>query len=139
MLIIVNNFNRGLLSRGEVEMSPTTHAIPVENHSKSYHSRNISEVVRPYQPVVSDEESDIYDDCTWHESSIIARELGIDDVDRHRHVGNDDVDGHIQPKPSVENVYRYSLIYIIFSVSFRRGSPGIPPPLLKIFRVINKV
>ena len=123
MLIVLNNFNRGLLSRGEVEMSPTTHVNPVENHSKSSHSRNISEVVRPYQPVISDGESDIYDDCTWHESSVIARELDIDDTDRHRHVGSD---RHTEPKLSVENVYRYIYIVMkiyIFSISIRRGKP----------------
>lgn len=93
---LLSFINRGLLSRGEVEMSPTTHASPVENQSETSHSRNINSVVRPYQPVGSDGESDIYDDCTWHESSVIAKELDIDDVDRHR-----------QPKPSVENIYRY--------------------------------
>lgn len=101
--LTVNKFNvcRGLLSKSEVEVSPTMHTGPVEDHLETSHSRNINSVVRPYQPVGSDGESDIYDDCTWQESSVVAKESDTDDVDRHR---------NCQSKPLlVENVYRYTL------------------------------
>lgn len=78
-------------------MSPSTaHVNQVEDHLASSPARNISEVLDPYQPTISDAESDIYD---WQEYPILARDMGIDDVDRHR-----------QPKPSTENVYRYNNI-----------------------------
>ena len=78
------------MSGVEVEMTSSLKSTDFVTDSASVcHSRSITSIVRPYQPVLSDEESDIYDDNTWEESSV------IDDADWHRIV-----------KPPIGDVYK---------------------------------
>ena len=75
------------MSGGEVEItSSTLNTDLIADCSSTRHPGNISSVVRPYQPIMTDEESDLNDDCV----SV------IDDADEHRVV-----------KPPLGNVYKY--------------------------------
>ena len=69
-----------MLSGGDVELTSSLTANAEDTtvtDSRSTH--HINTVLRQYQPAMSaDEESDIYSDCTWLESSL------TDDADRHR-------------------------------------------------------
>ena len=86
-------YNRGLFSGTDLEvdtMSGTLNPDLVVNCSSTSHSENINSVVRPFQPKLSNEEPDLYDDCLG------PLECSIDDADEHRIV-----------KPPLGNVYKY--------------------------------
>ena len=71
-------------------MSGTLNAGLVASCLSTSHSENISSIVGPYQPVLSNEEPDLYDDCVGQ------LEYSIDDADEHRTV-----------KPPLGSVYKY--------------------------------
>ena len=74
-------------------MSGTLSPDLVANCSSTSHSENI-QVVRPFQPTLSNEEPDLNDDCL---GSLLC---SVDDADEHR---------TITVKPPLGNVYKYVL------------------------------
>ena len=88
-------YNRGLFSGTDLEvdiMPGTVNPSLVANYSSTSHPENINSIVRQFQPTLSNDEPDLYDDCL---GPLVC---SIDDADKHRTV-----------KPPIGSVYKYVL------------------------------
>ena len=103
--------------QGEIEHSSST-VKAVSDLMKDHlnpSSRRIQSVLEPYQPVISDDESDIYDDRTLEEASI------VDDADEHML--------NLQ-KPPLGQVYKYEKVLNKNDYCRGAGSPSCMSSLL---------